>query len=159
MENVSNNDQLRMEYKQIAEFMGYTYFERTKLGPTQNFEYPGWFDTRDVDLESIKESRSILSYKSNRFITGKTLGLNFRFDYEKLMKIVDHIENLESQRYGGFEVIIVGDTCSIYPKRKSKEGNIGVTMVSEVGKKSAIYGACLKFIEKYKNFKKTDERD
>lgn len=151
MEKLSNNDLLRQEYKKIADFMGYTYFERTKLGSLQNREYPGWFDTNGINVENIKNSTSVLSYKTNnRFITGKTLGLNFKYDYEKLMKVVSFIENLESQRYGGFYVTIVGDTCSILPKRKTKSGDIGVQVSIDGQKKLSIYTACLKFIEKYK---------
>lgn len=158
MEKVSNNDFLRQEYKMIAGFMGYTYFERTKLGSLQNREYPGWFNTKDIDLTHIKNSTSVLSYKvSNRFIAGKTLDLNFRYDYEKLMSVVDFIEKIESQRFGGFDVVIKGDQCDILPKRKSKEVVVSVTHISKGNKKSAIYGACLRFIEKYKNLNNNNE--
>lgn len=43
-------------------------------------------------------------------------------DWDNLMLIVNHIESIESQRWGRFIVTIKDDCCSIQATNRTKEG-------------------------------------
>lgn len=144
-------EQLKIEYKIIAKFLGYTYFPYSNEKGVQNKEYPGWFNTSMCDLKHPEtgECVRILGYKGNSYICRNTIGLNFKFDWNMLMKVVKFIETIKNTKYGGFNVIIEGDNCLIQSRNKTKSSAYSKSYLGNGNKLNAVYYSCLMFIEWY----------
>lgn len=129
---------VRKEYKQIADFLGWVYFP---FKDEERHLMHGWFTS----------PKAVRHVKTPWFVTRKTLDLNFRFDYNRLMIVVEKIESLNHQRYGRVRVIIDGDTCTIMCTNKSKEGVYNKSYTSPNNKKKALYESILLFLDWYQN--------
>lgn len=148
---MSNNDKevLKEDYKKLADFLGYLYFPYSKDKGVQNKEYPGWF--RASKLMDSEEDRRIFTYKSPCFITRNTLSLNFKKDWNMLLKVVDKIESIEDQKYGGFKVKMESDCCLIQSNNKTKESAYSKMYCTNKDKLKAVYESCLLFVEWFNN--------
>lgn len=130
------------EYKTIAKFLGWYYLPAN----SGNEGRYGWYVSEDV----AKNKTSLkVKYLTEYYVCRKTKDLNFFYDYDRLMLVVEKIESINSQRYGGFNVHIVGDTCNIIPKRKQKLLPFNPTKRVEGNKIQSIYWTCLEFIKNY----------
>lgn len=79
--------------------------------------------------------------------TEEALSLNFRHDWNSLMRVVDRIEKLESQKFGGFHVHIDKDCVLIQAKNRTKESTYSKMYCGNKDKKKAVYESVLLFIE------------
>lgn len=75
--------------------------------------------------------------------------INYKDPWDNLMEIVKTIENIKSQRYGGFTVTIARDICLIQSRNTGKESTYSKSYFSNNDKKSAVYQSCLMFIKWY----------
>ena len=139
---------LREEYKLIAEFLGWHYFPYNLDGDSKL--WAGWHKAVKVKTEDPPKLGVVVRGKNPGFITRKTLDLNFRYDWGKLMEVVEFIESLEDRKHGGFRVIIDSDCCTITSKLKSKETSYNTSYCSKGDKKKAVYESILLFINFYK---------
>ena len=144
---LEERNQLREEYKTIASFMGYEHFPFSNNGTIQNKEYPGWF--KPVKLSNDMGEFRLYVYKSPCFVARKTLDLDFKHNWEMLMKVVGKIEKIQHQKYGRFKVKIEDDSCLIQSTLKGKESTYSKVYVSPNNKKQAVYESCLMFVEWY----------
>lgn len=139
-------NKLREEYKLIAEFLGFTYSDSTEKDKD-----PGWY--RSPENNGREQELLYYSKTSPLFITRKTLQLNFRHSWDRLMLVVERIEALKHQRYGGFKVTIEQDSCIIKDKNNVKvQGYHRLT--NRDTKKKATYDAVVSFIEFWNQIKK-----
>lgn len=76
---------------------------------------------------------------------------NYSLDWNHLMEIVEKIESLPSQRYGGYSVTIFQNKCTIQTWARTKESGYSRTYQTEDSKRKlkAVYESCLLFIEWY----------
>ena len=149
--------ELKQEYKVIAEFLGYTYFPYSNEKGVQNKEYPGWFDTSQYDFKHplTKQEVRIFGHKSKSYICRHTIGLNFKFDWNMIMKVVNHIEKLENTKHGGFKVLIDRDCCLIQSRNRTKSSGYSKSYCGNGNKFVAVYYACLEFVRWFiENIKK-----
>lgn len=148
---VENRTVIRNQYKNIAKFLGYEYIPLD----TQKSEkqYPGWFKSIDVPMVSENANFKLYNHKSPCFVTRKTLDLNFKYDWNNLMKVVEKIEKLKSQQFGKFKVIIQDDGCIIQATNRTKENTYSKSYYSE-SKINSVYSSILLFIEWFNNNKK-----
>ena len=123
------SDVLKEQYKKIAEFMGYFYVPSAEINPKLG---PGWYWNRNP---------------KDGFICRNTKKLNFKYDWQILMRVVLKIESLKSQRYGGFKVTIVDDCCTIQAHLK-KENTYSKTYCSST-KINSVYESVVLFIDWY----------
>ena len=148
-EEKEKNKILREEYRKIAEFMGYVYIPSNDLRVTEKNYLSGWY--RKIGLPSKfadKDNLIIIPKKGGpSYITRKTLELNFRHDWNSLMRVVGRIEKLESQKFGGFHVHIDKDCVLIQAKNRTKESTYSKMYCSNEDKKKAVYESVLLFIE------------
>ena len=145
--NKDDKARLREEYKLIAEFLGWHYIPYNPESDSKL--WAGWHKAVKVNTEDTLEL-GIVRGKNPGFITRKTLDLNFRYDWGKLMEVVLFIESLEDRKHGGFKVIIDSDCCTLFSKLKSKETSYSRTYCSKGDKKKAVYESILLFINFYK---------
>ena len=145
--NKDDKARLREEYKLIAEFLGWHYIPYDAESDSKL--WAGWHKAVKVNTEDTLEL-GIVRGKNPGFITRKTLDLNFRYDWGKLMEVVLFIESLEDRKHGGFRVIIDSDCCTLFSKLKSKETSYSRTYCSKGDKKKAVYESILLFINFYK---------
>lgn len=145
--NKDDKARLREEYKLIAEFLGWHYIPYNPESDSKL--WAGWHKAVKVNTEDTLEL-GIVRGKNPGFITRKTLDLNFRYDWGKLMEVVLFIESLEDRKHGGFRVIIDSDCCTLFSKLKSKETSYSRTYCSKGDKKKAVYESILLFINFYK---------
>ena len=68
-------------------------------------------------------------------------------DWNIIMMVVDKIEKLQHQKYGGFHVHIDSDCCLIQSKNRSKESTYSKMYCGNKDKKKAVYESVLLFIE------------
>ena len=147
--NKDDKARLREEYKLIAEFLGWHYIPYNPESDSKL--WAGWHKAVKVNTEDTLEL-GIVRGKNPGFITRKTLDLNFRYDWGKLMEVVLFIESLEDRKHGGFKVIIDSDCCTISSKFKSKETSYNTAYCSKGDKKKAVYESILLlFINFYKS--------
>lgn len=146
--NKDDKARLREEYKLIAEFLGWHYIPYDAESDSKL--WAGWHKAVKVNTEDTLEL-GVVRGKNPGFITRKTLDLNFRYDWGKLMEVVLFIESIEDKKHGGFRVIIDSDYCTISSKLKSKETSYSTTFCSKGDKKKAIYESILLFINFYKS--------
>ena len=145
--NKDDKVRLREEYKLIAEFLGWHYIPYNPESDSKL--WAGWHKAVKVNTEDTLEL-GVVRGKNPGFITRKTLDLNFRYDWGKLMEVVLFIESLEDRKHGGFKVIIDSDCCTLFSKLKSKETSYSRTYCSKGDKKKAVYESILLFINFYK---------
>ena len=145
--NKDDKARLREEYKLIAEFLGWHYIPYDAERDSKL--WAGWHKAVKVNTEDTLEL-GVVRGKNPGFITRKTLDLNFRYDWGKLMEVVLFIESLEDRKHGGFKVIIDSDCCTISSKFKSKETSYNTACCSKGDKKKAVYESILLFINFYK---------
>ena len=145
--NKDDKARLREEYKLIAEFLGWHYIPYDAESDLKL--WAGWHKAVKVNTEDTLEL-GVVRGKNPGFITRKTLDLNFRYDWGKLMEVVLFIESLEDRKHGGFKVIIDSDCCTISSKFKSKETSYNTACCSKGDKKKAVYESILLFINFYK---------
>lgn len=145
--NKDDKARLREEYKLIAEFLGWHYIPYNPESDSKL--WAGWHKAVKVNTEDTLEL-GVVRGKNPGFITRKTLDLNFRYDWGKLMEVVLFIESLEDRKHGGFKVIIDSDCCTLFSKLKSKETSYSRTYCSKGDKKKAVYESILLFINFYK---------
>ena len=145
--NKDDKARLREEYKLIAEFLGWHYIPYNPESDSKL--WAGWHKAVKVNTEDTLEL-GVVRGKNPGFITRKTLDLNFRYDWGKLMEVVLFIESLEDRKHGGFRVIIDSDCCTLFSKLKSKETSYSRTYCSKGDKKKAVYESILLFINFYK---------
>ena len=145
--NKDDKARLREEYKLIAEFLGWHYIPYDAESDSKL--WAGWHKAVKVNTEDTLEL-GVVRGKNPGFITRKTLDLNFRYDWGKLMEVVLFIESLEDRKHGGFKVIIDSDCCTISSKLKSKETSYNTSYCSKGDKKKAVYESILLFINFYK---------
>ena len=139
-------NKLRSEYKMIADFLGWHYIP---FNTNENLRHTaGWHKPISIDEDGAPVL--FVGSKNPGFITRKTLDLNFRYDWGKLMEVVLFIESLEDRKHGGFKVIIDSDCCTISSKFKSKETSYNTAYCSKGDKKKAVYESILLFINFYK---------
>lgn len=127
------SDVLKDQYKKIAEFMGYFYVshnEGSDLGP-------GWYYSK---------------HPKNGFICRNTKTLNFKYDWQMLMRVVLKIEALVSQRFGGFKVTIIDDCCTIQANLRRKENTYSKSYCSKT-KLNSVYESVILFIDWYNSNK------
>ena len=141
-------NKLREEYKLIADFLGWHYIPYDVDSDSKL--WAGWHKAVKVNTEDTLEL-GVVGGKNPGFITRKTLDLNFRYNWGKLMEVVLFIENLEDRKHGGFKVIIDSDCCTISSKFKSKETSYNTAYCSKGDKKKAVYESILLFINFYKS--------
>ena len=143
--------EIEKEYEYIAKFLGYTYFPYSDKKTVQFKEYPGWFNTVNcTNSDNSNNQDRVFTYTSKAYVCRTTSDLNFRNDYNQLLKIVEYIEKLQDRRHGGFKVIIDDDCCLIHSKNKTKIGIAYSKMYcGKNDKKEAIYQSCLMFIGWY----------
>ena len=146
--NKDDKARLREEYKLIAEFLGWHYIPYDAESDSKL--WAGWHKAVKVNTEDTLEL-GVVRGKNPGFITRKTLDLNFRYDWGKLMEVVLFIESLEDRKHGGFKVIIDSDCCTISSKLKSKETSYNTSYCSKGDKKKAVYESILLFINFYKS--------
>ena len=146
--NKDDKVRLREEYKLIAEFLGWHYIPYDAESDSKL--WAGWHKAVKVNTEDTLEL-GVVRGKNPGFITRKTLDLNFRYDWGKLMEVVLFIESLEDRKHGGFKVIIDSDCCTISSKLKSKETSYNTSYCSKGDKKKAVYESILLFINFYKS--------
>lgn len=125
----SKNQKLKQEYKMIANFLGYVNI------PFKNHKqiYKGWFWKNPLESNNSEN-------KNNYYVCKRTLDLMFKYDYNKLFRIIDKIEDL------GGRVFIDGNYCKIYYKSKTIESN------DSSNKLHSIYNACVQFIYHYNSY-------
>ena len=140
-------NKLREEYKLIAEFLGWHYIPYNPESDSKL--WAGWHKAVKVNTEDTLEL-GVVRGKNPGFITRKTLDLNFRYDWGKLMEVVLFIESLGDRKHGGFRVIIDSECCTISSKLKSKEISYNTSYCSKGDKKKAVYESILLFINFYK---------
>ena len=145
--NKDDKARLREEYKLIAEFLGWHYIPYDAESDSKL--WAGWHKAVKVNTEDTLEL-GVVRGKNPGFITRKTLDLNFRYDWGKLMEVVLFIESLEDRKHGGFRVIIDSDCCTISSKLKSKEISYNTSYCGKGDKKKAVYESILLFINFYK---------
>lgn len=135
-----DKEKLKQEYELIAQFMGYKY---VPFNQDNEKISPGWY--------RVENPEKILSEKVlSQYYLGRTWSsLDFRYDFNKLLWVVLEIEDLKSQRLGGFRVIIEGDECRIVSKRLGKIFSYNVLTHVKGNKKGAVYQACVEFIKWY----------
>lgn len=140
---------LREQYKLIADFMGYSYIPRNEVGKGTR---AGWYRSR----QHLNENNELIFAKSDTHLVDKTLDLNFKHGWVELMRVVEKIENIESNKYGGFDVNITRDSCTIFARNKSKQDSYSKTYFSINDKLKATYESVLLFINWYNTTLKND---
>lgn len=131
---------MREDYKILAEFLEFKYNPYTQDGnpnPNAGVKNAGWYRNPTKTLNS----------KLSGYICRKTLDLNFKYNWDNLMEVVNKIESLESTYHGGFNVTIQTDTCNISSRNKSKSKVYSCTYSSKGNKAQAVYESCLKFVK------------
>ena len=78
------------------------------------------------------------------------------YTWDELMNTIEEIEKTESSYHGGFNVIIVNDSCSIQGKNRGKESVYSKTYAVSNNKKKAVYESILLFQEWLNNNTKKD---
>ena len=78
------------------------------------------------------------------------------FTWDEIMEAVEKVEKTESSYQGGFNVIIVGDSCTIQGKNRGKESVYSKTYAVSNNKKKAVYESILLFQEWLNNNTKKD---
>lgn len=136
------------ENKLFTEFMGWIYFPQDGI-TVQGTEYPGWFESKVLDYG---DTQRVFTYDSSVFISKDINDINFKEDWNILIKVVDKIESLKDNRHGGFTVTIEDDHCLIQSKNISKESAYS-KLYKGLNKIGAVYRSCLMFIEWYNNGK------
>ena len=142
-------DSLRNEYKLIADFLGYQYVPRTDKEAVERKVLLGWYKPLQFPFIEGKHIIKFDSKASPCYVTRKTLDLNFRYDWNKLMEVVNFIEEIKNVKYGGFKVIIEKDYCLIQSLNRSKSSAYSKSYWSNGNKINAVYNSCLMFIEWY----------
>ena len=98
------------------------------------------------------ERKNIIKFDSKVspcYVTRKILDLNFRYDWNKLMEVVNFIEEIKNAKYGGFKVIIERDCCLIQSLNRSKSSAYSKSYCDDGSKINTVYNSCLMFIEWY----------
>lgn len=137
------NQILKEEYKLLADFAGYVYipFEN----PKQDFLGWYWKDPKKVfkDYDTIPKHNKIVTSVINKiYLCRKTLDLMFRYDFNRIMRIVDVIEGM------GAKVVISGNSCLIeYEDKYYKE-------INTITKLESIYDSCVYFVKWFNSVKK-----
>lgn len=150
MVNIINT--LREEYKTIAEFMGYMYCPFSSEKSIQNKYYPGWFKCSEQEVrDNLNGNYGVLTYSNPNYICRNTLDLRFSTDIRRLMKVVDKIESIRSEKYGRFIVRVEGNQCDIFCYPKVDGVTFSVMSLCKYREES-IYSACLNFIKKYNEY-------
>lgn len=130
-------ERLLKEYELLARFAGYIHIPFTEKGQFAS----GWFwDYVLFPQEDFSESEIAMIRKHNKIkrICGKTLDLLFKYDFNRLMRIVDKIEE------NGATVTIKGNSCHIKDKGYDK------TIIT--GKKiSSVYDCCVDYVKYWFN--------
>lgn len=67
------------------------------------------------------------------------------FTWDEIMETVEKVEKTESSYQGGFNVIIVGDSCTIQGKNRNKSKAYSTTYAVNNNKKKAVYESVLRF--------------
>ena len=67
-------------------------------------------------------------------------------DWAYLIRLVEHIESMESQKFGKFKVMIQGDGCTIQATNRTKENTYSKSYYSST-KSKAVYESLILFIE------------
>lgn len=149
MDSENHKEKLREEYKLICKFMDYKYIPNNDRLVNENNYIPGWYKkvTLPEELEKGEVFFIVPKKGGPSYITRKTLDLNFRHDWNKLMEVVNKIEKLQHQRYGGFHVHIDSDCCLIQSKNRSKESTYSKMYCGNKDKKKAVYESVLLFLE------------